>query len=129
LPVIWMKIKELIESLSEKQKRTVLRCMERCDLINPEEDIDISFDKNLEQFLKLIRNPIRFQILKMLRDRELCVCLISQALNQDQTLISHHLRALKELNLVTEKREGKLKFYRANIEEIEKYLKMLEENF
>jgi len=122
-----VKIKELIESLNDKQKKTVLRCMERCNLIDPEEDIDISLDRNLSRFLKLVGNPIRFQILKMLKDRELCVCLISQALNQDQTLISHHLRALKELNLVTEKREGKLKFYRTNAKEIKKYLKMLED--
>ena len=120
-----MKVKELIEGLNEKQKKTVLRCMERCNLINPEEEIDISLDRDLSRFLKLIGNPIRFQILKMLRDRELCVCLISQALNQDQTLISHHLRALKELNLVTEKREGKLKFYRTNVEEVKRYLEML----
>ncbi|WP_456453854.1 ArsR/SmtB family transcription factor [Thermococcus sp.] len=120
-----VKVKELIGKLNEKQKKTVMRCMERCDLIKPEDEVDISLDKNLGRFLKLIGNPIRFQILKMLRDRELCVCLISQALEQDQTLISHHLRTLKELNLVTEKREGKLKFYRANTEEIRKYLEML----
>jgi len=120
-----VKVKDLIGKLNEKQKKTVMRCMERCDLINPEDEVDISLDKNLGRFLKLIGNPIRFQILKMLRDRELCVCLISQALEQDQTLISHHLRTLKELNLVTEKREGKLKFYRANTEEIRKYLEIL----
>ncbi len=120
-----MKVKDLIEKLNEKQKRTVRRCMERCDLINPEADVDIAINRDLNRFLKLVGNPIRFQILKMLKDRELCVCLISQALEQDQTLISHHLRTLKELNLVVEKREGKLKFYKTNTKEIKKYLEML----
>ena len=113
-----MKMKELIEKLSERQKKSV----EGCGLLDPEEDIPTELPKDVVEFLRIISNPIRATILKMLRDSWLCVCLISKALGQDQTLISHHLRTLKRLGLLHERKEGKLHFYRTNKEALKKYL-------
>lgn len=120
-----MRVKDLIERLSEKQRKSVESCIEECRLLDPEEDIPAELPKDVVKFSKIISNPIRATILKMLRDRWLCVCLISKALNQDQTLISHHLRTLKKLGLLHERREGKLRFYRTNKEALENYLKAL----
>ena len=47
---------------------------------------------------------------------------MAQVLEADQTLISHHLRTLKRLNLVEERREGRMHFYRARKDVIEEYL-------
>ncbi|AIF69029.1 hypothetical protein PAP_03045 [Palaeococcus pacificus DY20341] len=124
-----MKIAELIEKLNDKQKKTVQRCLSKCEIVDLNEEIEIEMDEETVRFLKIISNPIRLGILKMLKNRWMCVCLISKGLEQDQTLISHHLRSLKEMNLVYERREGKLKFYKTNTEELAKYLKKLSEGF
>ncbi|ASJ01279.1 ArsR/SmtB family transcription factor [Thermococcus gorgonarius] len=116
-----MKVVELIEGLNEKQKKSVEKCIEKCNLLNPEEEISVEIEKNVLDFVKVLSNPLRFSIIKMLRNRWLCVCLIAKALGQDQTLISHHLRRLKELGLVEERREGKLRFYRTNEDTLRKY--------
>ena len=117
-----MKVGELIQRLSEKQRKSVEGCIEKCGLLNPEDEIPTELRRDVVEFSKTISNPIRAAILKMLADRWLCVCLISEALGQDQTLISHHLRTLKRLGLVHERKEGKLHFYRTNREALRRYL-------
>nr|WP_206204964.1 MULTISPECIES: metalloregulator ArsR/SmtB family transcription factor [unclassified Thermococcus] len=108
---------------------TVKRCLQSCEIVDLDEEVGIETNEDLLRFLKLISNPIRYKILKMVKNRWMCVCLISQALEEDQTLISHHLRSLKDMNLVYERREGKLKFYKTNLEELRKYIKLLEKEF
>ncbi len=120
-----MKVRELIGMLSDKQKRSVERCLEECDLVDMEEEIPTELPSDVMEFVKVIANPIRASILKMLNNRWLCVCLIAKALGQDQTLISHHLRTLKKFGLLHERREGKLRFYRTNREVLGEYLKKL----
>lgn len=124
-----MKVKDLIENLTDKQKRSVNRCLEQCRLLDPEEDIKLTVEKDVLEFVKLLSNPIRMGILTMLMGRWMCVCLIAKALNQDQTLISHHLRSLKKLGLLHERREGKLRFYKTNEETLKTYLEKLKEEF
>lgn len=120
-----MKVRELMERLPDKQKRSVEKCVEKCDLVNLDEEIPTEVPREVVEFSKVISNPLRLSILRMLRDRWLCVCLIAKALDQDQTLISHHLRTLKGLGLLEERREGKLRFYRAKRDVIGKYLDAL----
>ncbi|MCA6214703.1 metalloregulator ArsR/SmtB family transcription factor [Thermococcus sp. 101 C5] len=121
-----MKVRELIESLNEKQRATVQKCLASCEILDLDEEIETELSRDLVDFLKVLSNPIRAGIIKMLKNRWMCVCLIAKALNQDQTLISHHIRTLKEMNLLHERREGKLRFYRTNLEELKKYVEMLE---
>ncbi len=118
-----MKVREVLERLDEKQRKTVMKCSERCGLFDEETEIEAEVDEELVKFLKAISNPLRLRILKMLRDKWLCVCVISAALEQDQTLISHHLRTLRSMNLIESRKEGKMHFYRTNKDVLENYLK------
>jgi len=120
-----MKVVELLEKLDEKQKKTVLKCVDRCGIPELDAEVDPTVDEESIRFLKAISNPLRFAILKLLRDQWLCVCLISHALGEDQTLISHHLRTLKSLGLVEDRKEGRMHFYRARKDAIERYLQMV----
>ncbi|NJE25748.1 transcriptional regulator [Thermococcus sp. MV5] len=121
-----MKVRELLEGLNEKQKKTVQKCLASCEILDLEEEVETELSPKLMGFIKVLSNPIRAGIIKMLKNRWMCVCLIAKALNQDQTLISHHLRTLKSMNLLHERREGKLRFYKTNIEELTKYFSVLE---
>ncbi|HDZ36605.1 MAG TPA: ArsR family transcriptional regulator [Thermococcus sp.] len=117
-----MKVRDFLDKLDDKQKRTVMRCFETCSIPDLDREVDIQVDDEMMKFLKAISNPLRFRILKLLKDNWMCVCLISKILEQDQTLISHHLRTLKALNIIEERKEGKMHFYRTRSEVIEKYL-------
>lgn len=63
------------------------------------------------RFLKCVGDPVRFRILKMLVKGERCVCDIVEALGREQTLVSHHLRALKACNIVKSRKEGRRTYY------------------
>jgi DNA-binding transcriptional ArsR family regulator len=64
------------------------------------------------RFLRCIGEPTRLQILKLLAESERCVGELTSLLNKEQSLISHHLRALKECNIVTERQEGQKVYYK-----------------
>lgn len=68
-------------------------------------------EENLVRFLRCIGEPTRLQIFKLLAGRERCVGELAVALNKEQSLISHHLRALKECNIVKERQEAQKVYY------------------
>ncbi len=53
----------------------------------------------------------RIRILCILLRGEMCVCDLAQTLDMTQSAISHQLRVLKQMKLVTNRREGKTVFY------------------
>jgi ArsR family transcriptional regulator len=81
--------------------------------------------ENLAKVLKKISEPNRLKILCLLKDGEKCVCDIWQCLKLPQNLVSHHLKVLKDLNLVSSKKVGLKVFYRLNQRVVKKYLKEL----
>ena len=64
------------------------------------------------RFLRCIGEPTRLQILELLAKGEMCVGELTGVLNKEQSLISHHLRALKECNIVTERQEAQKVYYK-----------------
>ena len=64
------------------------------------------------KFLRCIGEPTRLQILKLLAKGERCVGELTDVLNKEQSLISHHLRALKECNIVKERQEAQKVYYK-----------------
>ena len=78
------------------------------------------------RILKKISEPNRLKILCILKEGEKCVCDIWQCLKLPQNLVSHHLKVLKDLNLVSSKKVGLKVFYKLNQKVIERYLKKLE---
>jgi ArsR family transcriptional regulator len=84
--------------------------------------------KNLKEiinFLKIISEENRFKIVCILCFGEKCVCDIWQCLKLPQNLVSHHLKILKDFDLVSSKKEGLKIFYRLNKKAVKKYLKLL----
>lgn len=62
--------------------------------------------------MKALSDPNRVRILKLLQQRELCVCELQEALNLAQSSISKHMKALDEAGLVTASRQGLWVIYR-----------------
>lgn len=76
-------------------------------------------------FLKIIAEENRLKILCVLCKDEKCVCEIWQYLELPQNLTSHHLKVLKNFNLISSRKKGLNVFYRINKEVIKKYLSLL----
>lgn len=73
---------------------------------------DIEFLEQATEKLKAIAHPIRFVIVEMLsRENELSVTDIHEKLDIEQAVASHHLRILKNQNVVKVSRDGKNSFY------------------
>jgi ArsR family transcriptional regulator len=72
-----------------------------------------------------LSDPLRLQILQLLRHQELCVCELRDHLDIAQSKLSFHLKALKEANLVRSRQEGRWIYYSLNLAQflaLEEYL-------
>lgn len=70
-------------------------------------------DRITQQF-KALSDPHRLRILDRLRGGERCVCDLTDALDAGQSLLSFHLKCLKDAGLVTDRREGRWAYYTLN---------------
>lgn len=56
-------------------------------------------------------HPARLQILRALHETELCVCDLAQVLDLSVATVSHHLKELRNAELVTYRTEGRMAYY------------------
>lgn len=78
--------------------------------------------------LKCICEETRFSILEILqKNNELSVNELVNKLKKDQPLISHHLRALKECNIVKIRENGKMSMYSIANKDIAKLISNIAE--
>jgi len=89
-----------------------------------EKSLLADFSQTLE-FLKILSDENRLKIFCLLKEGEKCVCDIWQCLDLPQNLVSHHLKVLKDFDLVSSKQEGLKVFYKLNKGVIKKYLELL----
>lgn len=94
----------------------------KCCTKNTAEQKDVS---QTYEFLKAIANKNRLKILCVLREGSKCVCEIFPAVGVSQKLASHHLRRLKKIGLLDEKREGNFIHYSLDRKIIREYKKIL----
>src|SRR6266550_8863666 len=62
--------------------------------------------------LRAVAEPLRWRILELLGREEMCVCHIVEALDVPQSLISHHLRVMRDAGLVESERFRYWTYYR-----------------
>ncbi|MEC3839509.1 ArsR/SmtB family transcription factor [Bacillus amyloliquefaciens] len=67
--------------------------------------------EGVSQCLKLLSDPTRLLMIKLLADKEYCVCELTAIFDMSQPGISQHLRKLKNAGLVRERREGQWRYY------------------
>ena len=65
-------------------------------------------------FLSTLANPTRLAIMEKLYESDLNVTQLSEALKQDQSMISHNLKKLTRCRLIYSKRSGKSTVYSLN---------------
>jgi len=68
----------------------------------------------MEAVATAVADPIRRRVLELVRDREVPAGELADAFPVSRPAVSRHLRVLREAGLVRERREGRLRLYRAN---------------
>lgn len=62
---------------------------------------------DLLPILQALADPSRLKIVRLLREREQCVCHLTESLDVKQSTISHHMAVLKRAGLVADRRDDK----------------------
>lgn len=71
-------------------------------------------DTDVDAALRAIAEPRRRAILRLVAGRELTAGSIAERFEVTRPAVSQHLQVLKEAGLVTERREGTRRYYRAD---------------
>ncbi len=74
--------------------------------------------QTLSQYLKVIADSNRLEILDLLSCGELCACDLLEHFDFSQPTLSHHMKTLRENNLIVMRKEGNKNMYRLNKEVI-----------
>lgn len=90
----------------------------KCCAKNSKETEDV---EKTYSFLRAISDPNRLKILCLLQKGSKCVCEIVPAVGISDKLASHHLKQLKSIGLVAEKREGNFIRYSLDRKTIKNY--------
>jgi len=64
------------------------------------------------RFFSALSHPVRLRILGILSEGEACVCHLCAILQQRQAYVSQQLAILKEIGLISDKKEGLYVYYR-----------------
>ncbi len=74
--------------------------------------VDLDAEGDLGAPLKALAEPLRWRMVELLAEEDLCVCHLVQELDVPQPLVSHHLRALRQAGLVEAERHRYWTYYR-----------------
>jgi DNA-binding transcriptional ArsR family regulator len=80
----------------------------------------------MQSTIQALAEPRRREILQLIRDRELSAGDIAAGFDVSRPAISQHVGVLKEAGLVSERREGTKRFYRARPEGLKELREFLE---
>ena len=84
--------------------------------------VDLAAAAQAAEILRVLADPTRLRILSVLAGGELCVHQLARAVDMSQPAVSHHLRILRHMRLVSHQRRGRHIFYRLDDEHVETLL-------
>ena len=79
------------------------------------------------EMYKVFSNPIRLEILNLLRDKEMSVTELIKTSKLSQANISQHLSIMKSKGIVLSKRDGKMIYYKLSNPKILKAFDIIKE--
>jgi len=74
---------------------------------------------------KVLGDPTRLSIVSALRDGEMCVCDLAAFLKMTESAVSHHLRRLRDLSLVKNRRDGQVLYYSLDDDHVQALVTMV----
>ena len=83
----------------------------------------------LSELFRALSDETRTKILYLLSQQELCVCDLAYLLGMSLPAVSHHLRLLRTMRLVSSRREGKQVFYTLEDEHVLTLIEVAREHY
>ena len=68
--------------------------------------------QEMAEFFRLLGDANRLRILSLLAKKDLCVCDLASILEMSESAVSHQLRTLRSLRLVSYTKQGRKVYYR-----------------
>ncbi len=68
--------------------------------------------------LQALADPVRLRMVRLLGERERCVCHLTEVLGLSQATVSHHMAILKRAGLICERRDARWTYYRLSPEAV-----------
>jgi len=81
-----------------------------------------------EIFFRNFANKTSFRIMLLLKDTPMSVNELAEAMNEEQSKVSHNLAKLAKCNILTAKQEGKKRIYSLNKDTIMPIMHMVEKH-
>lgn len=83
-------------------------------------------DQLVSNVFKALAHPTRIQIIKLLKDGELCVCEILPRIDSEQSNTSQHLNVMKNQGIVESRKDGSKVIYCIKNREVYEMIKLSE---
>jgi DNA-binding transcriptional ArsR family regulator len=80
-------------------------------IISGQKLLDLEKAQRMAEFFSLLGDPNRLRILSVLAEGELCVCDLANTLQMTESAVSHQLRTLKAIRLVSYQKRGRRVYY------------------
>jgi DNA-binding transcriptional ArsR family regulator len=80
-------------------------------IISGQKPLDLEKAQRMAEFFSLLGDPNRLRILSVLAEEELCVCDLANTLQMTESAVSHQLRTLKAIRLVSYQKRGRRVYY------------------
>ena len=77
-----------------------------------QEALDFNKAQQMAEFFRMLGDANRLRILSLLAERDLCVCDLASLLEMSESAVSHQLRTLRALRLVSYSKRGRKVYYR-----------------
>ncbi len=71
-------------------------------------------NRTTARVFKALSDPNRIRIVKMLEERELCVCEVREILGLSTSTVSKHLSILRDADMIVDAKDGKWVNYKLN---------------
>ncbi|MCF7906144.1 metalloregulator ArsR/SmtB family transcription factor [Candidatus Gracilibacteria bacterium] len=68
----------------------------------------------IAKHLKILSEPHRIKIIRTVCKKESCVCELQKKIKIPQNLLSHHLKVLKDCDILIARKEGRFMHYSLN---------------
>ena len=88
-----------------------LSCLDS-DKGSPLEPLSLEKAQRLAEFIGFLADTNRLRILSILAQQEMCVGDLAAAVGMTESAVSHQLRTLRTIRLVSSRRQGRYIFYR-----------------
>lgn len=120
----------MVDSLSPANEQCSCRCIhhERVEAAK-KHALSPKQNEHLASLFKAMGDPNRLRILWALDSEEMCVCDIALFIGTSESAVSHQLRQLRLLQLVSNRREGPVLYYRLSDSHVSSLIRLAMEHF